>query len=54
MRMYRLLAVTVAAVVAATPALAARVFDPATRQWVEYNAYGVPSGKSPIPRKRVS
>ena len=54
MRFFRLLAITVAAAVVATPALAARYFDPATKQWIDYSAYGAPSGKSPIPRKRVS
>jgi lipoprotein-anchoring transpeptidase ErfK/SrfK len=53
MRMYRFLAVTLAAVVVATPALAGRFFDPVTRQWQDYSAHGVPSGKSPIPRERV-
>ncbi|WP_029056805.1 L,D-transpeptidase [Stappia stellulata] len=53
MRLFRLLAITVAAAVIATPTLAARYFDPATKQWIDYTAHGVPSGKSPIPRKRV-
>lgn len=34
-------------------ALAGRFFDPVTRQWQDYSAHGVPSGKSPIPRERV-
>tara|TARA_Y100001933_G_scaffold229001_1_gene244950 strand:+ start:1336 stop:1926 length:591 start_codon:yes stop_codon:yes gene_type:complete len=54
MRMFRLLGVMLAAAVVATPASASRFFDPVTREWKEYSAYGVPSGKSPIPRERVS
>ncbi|GGE77410.1 L,D-transpeptidase [Stappia taiwanensis] len=54
MRIFRFTAIAITAALVATPALSARVFDPATRQWVEYNAYGITSGKSPIPRKRVS
>ncbi|WP_349360428.1 L,D-transpeptidase [Stappia sp.] len=54
MRVFAFLALTTAAAIVATPAMSARYFDPATKQWIEYRAHGMPSGKSPIRRQMVS
>ena len=53
MRISHLIAAALVGAVLATPAAASSFFDPVTRQWVDYSARGVPSGKSPIRRERV-
>lgn len=53
MRISHVIAAVLATVLLSAPAAASSFFDPVTRQWVDYSARGMPSGKSPIPRERV-